>query len=62
MNLLDIRRQLPRLGMSTMNKKVVIATIGSLGDLHPFVAIGVALKERGAKVLMAVPASQVSKV
>lgn len=43
-------------------KTVLIATLGSLGDLHPFIAIGSALKDRGAKVLMAVPASHVSKV
>ncbi|KAF0186439.1 MAG: glycosyltransferase [Hyphomonadaceae bacterium] len=45
-----------------MTKKIVIATIGSLGDLHPFVAIGAALQELGANVVMAVPSSHLSKV
>jgi UDP:flavonoid glycosyltransferase YjiC (YdhE family) len=27
---------------------VILATIGSLGDLHPFIAVGLALQERAA--------------
>ena len=42
--------------------KIVLATIGSLGDLHPFIAIGLALKDRGFEVVLAVPADHVAKV
>ena len=34
-------------------KKIVIATIGSLGDLHPCLAIGQELLRRGYKVTIA---------
>ena len=30
-----------------MGKRVVLATFGSLGDLHPFIAVAQALKQRG---------------
>ncbi|HXH16513.1 MAG TPA: glycosyltransferase [Sphingomonas sp.] len=43
-------------------QKIVLATIGSLGDLHPFIAIGLALKARGFEVVLAVPADHVGKV
>jgi UDP:flavonoid glycosyltransferase YjiC (YdhE family) len=43
-------------------RKIVLATIGSLGDLHPFIAIGLALKARGFAVVLAVPADHVAKV
>ncbi|BCA64237.1 hypothetical protein HMP09_3471 [Sphingomonas sp. HMP9] len=43
-------------------RKIVLATIGSLGDLHPFIAIGLALKARGFAVVLAVPADHVGKV
>lgn len=43
-------------------RKIVLATIGSLGDLHPFIAIGLALKARGFAIVMAVPADHVGKV
>jgi UDP:flavonoid glycosyltransferase YjiC (YdhE family) len=33
--------------------RVVLATVGSLGDLHPYVAIARALKERGAQPVLA---------
>ena len=42
--------------------KIVLATIGSLGDLHPFIAIGLALEDRGFEVVLAVPADHVGKV
>lgn len=45
-----------------MAKRILIATIGSLGDLNPFIAIGKALVRRGASVRMAVPAAQVERV
>ena len=43
-------------------RKIVLATIGSLGDLHPFIAIGLALQARGFGVVLAVPADHVGKV
>jgi UDP:flavonoid glycosyltransferase YjiC (YdhE family) len=30
-----------------MNKRILFATYGSLGDLHPYIAIAIALKQRG---------------
>lgn len=44
-----------------MAKRIVLATIGSLGDLHPFLAVGRALQARGASVLLAVPESYRAK-
>ncbi len=43
-------------------RKIVLTSIGSLGDLHPFIAIGLALKARGFAVVLAVPADHVGKV
>lgn len=42
--------------------RIVLATIGSLGDLHPFIAIGRAIAAQGGKVLLAVPEDGVAKV
>jgi len=39
--------------VKTANPKVVLATLGSLGDLHPFIALGRALHTRGAHVVVA---------
>jgi rhamnosyltransferase subunit B len=36
-----------------MTRKVVLATVGSLGDLHPFIALGVALRARGVHAVIA---------
>lgn len=41
--------------------RIVLATIGSLGDLHPFIAIGRALVDQGAQVTLAVPEDGVAK-
>lgn len=41
---------------------VVLATIGSLGDLHPFIAIGRSLAAQGQQVMLAVPEDGVAKV
>ena len=30
-----------------MPPRIVLATAGSLGDLHPFIALALALRERG---------------
>jgi UDP:flavonoid glycosyltransferase YjiC (YdhE family) len=40
---------------------IVLATVGSLGDLHPFIATGLALKARGARPILAVPHDHVDK-
>lgn len=42
--------------------KILLVTIGSLGDLHPFIAIGQALRAAGAAVTLAVPMDHVAKV
>lgn len=42
--------------------RIVLATIGSLGDLHPFIAIGLKLQARGHRVALAVPEDHVAKV
>lgn len=42
--------------------RIILTTIGSLGDLHPFIAIGRALAARGEQVLLAVPEDGVAKV
>ncbi len=42
--------------------KAVLVTIGSLGDLYPFIAIGRALAARGVAVQLAVPADHVATV
>jgi UDP:flavonoid glycosyltransferase YjiC (YdhE family) len=39
--------------VKTATPKVVLATVGSLGDLHPFIALGRALRARGADVVIA---------
>ena len=44
------------------SKKIILATIGSLGDLHPFIALGLELKARGHRPVLAVPKSNVEKV
>jgi rhamnosyltransferase subunit B len=43
-------------------RKVVLATVGSLGDLHPFIALGKALRDRGLKVVIACAAEYQGKV
>ena len=45
-----------------MGKKIVIVTIGSLGDLHPFIATAKALEGFGHEPVMAVPKNYVAKV
>ncbi|MBI4784624.1 MAG: glycosyltransferase family 1 protein [Oscillatoriophycideae cyanobacterium NC_groundwater_1537_Pr4_S-0.65um_50_18] len=42
--------------------RVVLTTIGSLGDLHPMLAIGLALRERGHEVVFAVSQMLASRV
>lgn len=43
-------------------RKLVLATVGTQGDLHPFIAIGLALQKRGFAPVLAVPRDQVAKV
>jgi rhamnosyltransferase subunit B len=41
--------------------RIILVTIGSLGDLHPFIAVALALKSLGHTPVMAVPANHVEK-
>lgn len=43
-------------------KRIVIATFGSLGDVHPAIALGLGLKARGHYVSIAVSESYRSKI
>lgn len=43
-------------------KRIVIATWGSLGDLHPYLAVAVEMKQRGHSVLVAANAPYAGKV
>jgi rhamnosyltransferase subunit B len=45
-----------------MRHKIVLATMGSLGDLHPFIALGCVLRDRGVNVVLACAAEYGSKV
>jgi rhamnosyltransferase subunit B len=42
-------------------RRLILTTIGTLGDLHPFISIGLVLKERGFKPTLAVAEDQVAK-
>jgi len=42
-------------------RKIILATVGSMGDLHPLIAIARALKERGFRPVLAVPEDHVAK-
>lgn len=43
-------------------RKIVLTTVGTLGDLHPFIAIAIALKERGHRPVLAIAEDHVAKV
>src|SRR5208282_5781088 len=45
-----------------MVKRILLATTGSLGDLHPFIAIGLELRSRGHAVTLATSNFYRSKV
>jgi UDP:flavonoid glycosyltransferase YjiC (YdhE family) len=45
-----------------LEHNIVIATLGSLGDLHPFLAVGVALQERGHQVSIATSAEYQERI
>jgi rhamnosyltransferase subunit B len=42
----------PRAASPSGGRKVVITTFGSFGDLHPYMAVGIGLKQRGHRVVM----------
>ena len=42
-------------------RMLLLTTIGTFGDLHPFIALGLALKERGFRPMLAVAEDQVAK-
>ncbi|MBT2187388.1 glycosyltransferase [Sphingobium nicotianae] len=42
-------------------RKIVLATIGTLGDLHPFLAVAKALQARGFRPILGCPADHVKK-
>ena len=44
-----------------MTRKILLVTVGTLGDLHPFIAIGLALQARGFRPVLAVAADHVPK-
>ena len=39
--------------MNANAKRIVLATFGSLGDLHPYIAVALGLKARGHDVVLA---------
>ena len=41
---------------AAVSRRVVIATIGSLGDLHPYLAVALGLRARGHRPVVAAPA------
>lgn len=41
--------------MSLRNKKILIATMGSRGDIEPYIALGIELKKIGYDVIVSVP-------
>lgn len=45
-----------------MTEKIILASIGSLGDLHPFIAVAQELEARGQATILAVSEEQVDKV
>lgn len=42
-------------------RKIILSTVGTLGDLHPFLALAQALQARGLKPILAVPEDQLGK-
>lgn len=55
-----MRRREPSVVEPIMHK-ILLTTVGTLGDLHPFIAIGLALKRRGHHPILAVPEDHVAK-
>jgi len=46
----------------TMSLRIVITSFGSLGDLHPYLALGQALQQRGHRPVLALPPSYGAQV
>ena len=44
------------------DRPIVLATLGSLGDLHPFMALGLALQSRGGRPIIATAEEYRAKV
>ena len=44
------------------SRKIVLATFGSLGDVHPFIALGLRLRAMGYEPVVAAPARHGPKV
>ena len=42
-------------------RRIILTTVGTLGDLHPFIAIGMALQKRGFTPVLAVSEDQLEK-
>jgi UDP:flavonoid glycosyltransferase YjiC (YdhE family) len=42
-------------------RKIILATVGTMGDLHPFIAIAHALRRRGFQPVLAVPEDHLGK-
>ena len=42
-------------------KNLILTSVGTLGDLHPLIALGLALKEQGCKPILAVAEDQLAK-
>lgn len=45
-----------------MTRQIILPTIGTLGDLHPFIALGLALQTRGFDPVLAVSESHLARV
>jgi UDP:flavonoid glycosyltransferase YjiC (YdhE family) len=54
--------ELRYLALSCVMSQIVLTTIGSLGDLHPLIAIGLGLRERGHNVVFATIKDYRSKI
>lgn len=52
----------PRDARATRPRRIVLTTIGSLGDLHPYLAIALRLRERGHEPIVATSACYQQKV
>ncbi|MBN8815899.1 MAG: glycosyltransferase [Sphingomonas sp.] len=48
-------------GAQSGTRRIILATVGTQGDLHPFIAIGKALQSRGFVPILAVADDQVGK-
>jgi UDP:flavonoid glycosyltransferase YjiC (YdhE family) len=46
-------RQPVATGPGRARKRIVLTTVGSLGDLHPYIAIALGLKARGHDAVVA---------